>query len=635
MNKTLKIALSAVLGIALVAPAFAQNQFPDVEEGHWAYGALANLKDKCLFGYPDGFYRGSRMMSRYEFAVAIDKCWKNMMAQFDALNSKITRLEGMVGTGGGDNGDMAAIKKQLADLKASVDGMKGWGTAIADLQKLSKEFERDLADLGVDVNALKRDVADIKKQLDGMGKGGPMSGVNIGADVDLLVLAGHSVDNRFGLLPDGTILGEGSGSYTGAPVGMQRDMSVLHQGTIKLSGGKEDGVSFKGALVVGNLFDSLGNESSYTGGSSFSEGNTDVFFQEFNGTYNTNLVGQGIKVTLGRVGHQAGKYIWKRTSYTSDYFKNEYRDNGNWYFDGGVLDFAFGNVSLKVFGGRNSDRNTTNGTDINPQMIYQGSGPMIDQTLGVSLGFNIGENGGVNLAYLWQDADTNYIAGGVNNRRTVFGGDANFKFNNIHFYGSYAMSNIGYNTNNNPLFDNNNTAWEAGLMFGGDKFSVGAGYRTIEGRYAADGSWGRMGTWWNPRNVQGFNAHVMFNPSEQLKVWASGELLERAAPGEGGFLDLGANDQALSIKAGVKYMMNDAFSVGLKYEDVKFDYAGAADPYERWYTLTFGYNISSNSMLTLNYIYSDVDGKGRFIQGNPGGGRFTGGLLSTQLSLKF
>jgi hypothetical protein len=76
MKRTLKYALTAVLAVGLVAPAFAQtDNFPDVPENHWAYEALARLKkDGLLVGYPDGLFRGPRPASRYELAVAVHAC---------------------------------------------------------------------------------------------------------------------------------------------------------------------------------------------------------------------------------------------------------------------------------------------------------------------------------------------------------------------------------------------------------------------------------------------------------------------------------------------------------------------------------------------------------------------------------
>src|SRR5690349_9586356 len=83
MRKVLTF-LSASLCLAWVAPARAQqapDKFPDVPEDHWAYKAIDSLRAKgILIGYPDGQYRGKRTMSRYEFAVAIDRALKSLPA---------------------------------------------------------------------------------------------------------------------------------------------------------------------------------------------------------------------------------------------------------------------------------------------------------------------------------------------------------------------------------------------------------------------------------------------------------------------------------------------------------------------------------------------------------------------------
>ncbi|MDI9634999.1 hypothetical protein QPK87_30860 [Kamptonema cortianum] len=631
MNKTLKFALSAVLGVAMVAPALAQGA-PDVPENHWARQSVENLWNKVLFGYPDGFFRGSRMMTRYEFAVAVDKLWQAMNSQFEGVNSKLDALQRKIdGAGGGT--DTSGLSKQIADLRKDVDGMKGWGTAISDMQKLTKEFEKDLADIGVDVDAMKKDQADMKKRIEALEA--KKNAINIGAYVDLLVLAGHSSDNNFGLMPDGTVVGVGEGSYAGLPVGMTRDLTVLHEAAFKFSGGEDGSPKWKGTLVVGNILDSFGDFSTRVGGS-FSEGNTDIYFRDFSVTFGGELVGQGFEAEIGRVAHQVGPYIWKRTSYTKEYYNNSARNSGDWYFDGGILNFNFGKVDLSVFGGRNSDRRSTNGIDLNPDSLYTDGTQLIDQTLGVQLGVPIGDQGSVNLAYLWHDSNnlSNFGMGNVN-RKSVFGADINLKFGNVGFWGSYAQSVLSENTTTRN--DEDNTAYDARLHYSGNNFAVGGGYRRVEGMFAASGSWGRTGTWYNPTNVQGFNAMVSFNPSSDLKIWGKGEVLEGVDNALGGFL--GEDDQSVSFTVGLDYKLSNYFDLGIKYEDVKFDYDAGTDPYQRWLTFALGYNMSSNSKLMFTYTYSDVDFKGRTGAGEVGGGfganRFKGGLLGTQLSIKF
>src|SRR5207249_9886234 len=76
--------LSASLCLSLVAAAKAQNapdMFKDVPSDHWAYQAVENLrKAGIVIGYPDGYFRGKRTLTRYEFAVALDRALKTIMA---------------------------------------------------------------------------------------------------------------------------------------------------------------------------------------------------------------------------------------------------------------------------------------------------------------------------------------------------------------------------------------------------------------------------------------------------------------------------------------------------------------------------------------------------------------------------
>ena len=626
MNKTLKLALSAVLGMTLAAPAFAQN-FPDVPENHWAYTAVGNLKDKIVFGYPDGFYRGSRVMTRYEFAVAIDKLWKAMQGMFDSTQEQIDALKGQTG-GSGDNGDVAAMKRQIAALESSVNGMKGWGTAISDLQKLTKEFEKDLAALDVDVEGMKKDMSDMKADIEELMK--RSNPVKLGADVNLLILAGHSIDDEFGIMPDGLIVGEGRGDYAGVPVGMTRDLSVLHEAAFNFSGGKDGEPKWKGTLVVGNVFNTIGDLSTRQQNTNLIEGDTDVYFQNFSVMFDSGFLGQDTTVELGRVGYQVGPYIWKRTSFTESYYKNEARDNGDWYFDGGILDFNFGAASLTIFGGRNSDRNTTNGFDLNPSTLYQGAGGRLDQTLGAQLNVPIGETGDITLAYLWQDSnDVQNLGFGDFNRRNVFGAEARLMFGAVSFWGSYAQTIMTENTS--TRLDDDNAAWDIRLGYKTGPADIKVGYRRIEGNFAADGDWGRVGLVFNPKNVEGFNGKVSVNATNDVTVWARGEFLEGADNGVGGYFT--EDDEVISYAVGVKTRLSNMFDLNVSYEDTEFDFNAGTDPTMRWLTFGIGYNLSENANLTFTYTYSDVDTKGRTFENITG--RFKGGLLGTQLSIKY
>ncbi len=54
------------------AEELAVAMFPDVPENHWAYEYVEGLREQgILKGYEDGYFRGDRMMTRYEFATML------------------------------------------------------------------------------------------------------------------------------------------------------------------------------------------------------------------------------------------------------------------------------------------------------------------------------------------------------------------------------------------------------------------------------------------------------------------------------------------------------------------------------------------------------------------------------------
>src|SRR2546430_8367396 len=81
MGKVLTF-LTASLSLGLAATAFAQappDMFKDVDKSHWAYEATESLRSKnIVVGYPDGYFRGKRTLTRYEFAVALDRALKSI-----------------------------------------------------------------------------------------------------------------------------------------------------------------------------------------------------------------------------------------------------------------------------------------------------------------------------------------------------------------------------------------------------------------------------------------------------------------------------------------------------------------------------------------------------------------------------
>lgn len=641
MNRMMKIALGAVM-VGFALPVFAQDNFPDVPDNHWAYEAVEGMKKAgCLVGYPDGLFRGPRPMSRYEFAAAAYACYQKMMSMHDDLSKQMEELKGMIG-----QGNDASLKKMISDMQAQIDGMKGWGSRISDLEKMSKEFEKELASMGVDIKKLRQDLGDLEGRVSELEKHKPA--VDIHGTLDFAILAGHSTDNSFGMTPDGRLLGIGLG---GGQVGLTRDLTVLHEVAFMVTGTNTEGPKWEATIVEGNLVGSsfggaFGDMSTSNSGSGFRAGSSDMYINTANVTFDSALVGQSFNAKIGRVGYQVGPYIWKRTDFTS-YYKNERWDNGDFYFDGGILSFNWGKAGLHVFGGTNSSVMTNNGVALNPESIDKGAfgSGMLDRTLGVNLEFPVGEMGSVNLAYLWQDSDT--LSGDANpglagvqsaDRRNVFGGQIDLKFDKFNLWGAYSQVNLSKGTSN--VMDDDNTAWDVRGSYDAGNWGAGLGYREVENNFLADGSWGRLGNVYSPRNIKGFNAMIWFKPNTNgMKLWAKGEFDEPKENTVGyAFTQYDRIDKWV---IGLDYPLGTNWNAMLSYEDTKFKGAGiVGDDKERWYTLGINYGLGGNSSVMFTYMFSD----NQFSAGSvldplgptPVGGRkYRGGLFGTQLSVKF
>lgn len=649
MNRMMKIALGAVmLGFAL--PVFAQDNFPDVPDNHWAYEAVAALKKAgCLVGYPDGLVRGGRPMSRYEFAAAAYQCWQKMASMHEDLKKQIDECMEMCKNAKG--GDTSELQKQLDAIKSQIDGMKGWGSRVADLEKLTKEFEKELASMGVDVKKLRQDLSDLEGRVSELEKHKPA--VDIHGTVDFLMLGAHSTDKNFGVTTDGRILGQGRG---GGLAGLTRDLSVLHEIAFKINGTNTEGPKWEATIVQGNMLsfgptalkDALGNMNSggsgtgfSTRGAGFNAGGSDMYVNTASVTFDSALVGQGFNAKIGRVGYQVGPYIWKRTDY-NNYYSNERWDNGDWYFDGGILGFNFGKAGLKVFGGTNYSVTTNNGTPINPSTIDKGKfgSGLVDRTLGLNLEFPVGDMGNINLAYLWQDADfATGVAGGVGkpaDRRNTFGGQIDLKFDKFSIWGAYSQTNLSRGTSN--VLDNKNNAWDIRGKYDAGNWGAGLGYREVEQNFLADGSWGRLGSVYSPRNIKGFNANIWFKPGQNgMVIWAKGEF-DKPKDSTAGDL-LAGFDRVDMFKIGLDYPLGTNWNAMLSYEDTKWKRTGGAgDDKERWYTLGVNYGLGANANIMFTYQFSDnlyQGGSALNPAFNLASQKYRGGLFGTQLSVKF
>jgi predicted porin len=643
MNNTFKYALGAVLSLGLVAGAAAQENFPDVPDNHWAFEALARMKrEGLLMGYPDGLWRGNRPATRYEMAVAIHATYVHLKGITEDLQRQIDALKGA----GGDDGPMKAA---LEALRRDVDGMKGWGDSINSLQKMASTFEKELAAMGVDVESMKKDIASLNDRVTKLEKNALP--ITVHGDLNLYVETGFGTSKRLGIRTDARLVGNDPGNATRA-AGILDGTSVFHDAFLKIAGTNEEGPKWDAVLQVGNMLNGTTNTPSNTGGNANDGANTEIIFRRFAVEFDHGMLGQAMNVKIGRQGYKIAPYIFMAPD-TDPYYSSPF-DNGEQTLDGAVLGFNFGAAKLNVVFGRTNNRDGSAGTDVSNVRVGNitagrgagfgqvagglGGGVIAaDTTLGAHLNVPIGEKGGVDLAYLVHSQNTPNVGGGNPDNVHVWGGNLNYDMNGIKLNAGYAQSNIY--SGKKSVVTRNNFAWNVGGAYETDKWGIMAGYREIQPHFGAAGDWGRIGTWWNPTDVKGFHVGGHINLSEQLTFNAKAEFLTGLGkrynvPGFGNNIEgLRTGDRFDSYSFGLDYKIAEGWNAMLGAEFVDFKIDGVnAKPRQRWYNIGFGYSLSDAAKLSLLWQISDADDKNTGLWGNQ---RFTGNLITTQLSVKF
>lgn len=92
------------------------NQLADVRPTDWAYQALKALVERynCVAGYPDGLFRGSRAITRYEAAALVNSC-------LDRINELIADATDDMAT----QEDLAVLQRLAEDFQAELATLRG------------------------------------------------------------------------------------------------------------------------------------------------------------------------------------------------------------------------------------------------------------------------------------------------------------------------------------------------------------------------------------------------------------------------------------------------------------------------------------------------------------------------------
>ena len=627
------------LALAVSAPSFAQapDMFKDQDPMHWAYAAMESLRSKgIVIGYPDGYFRGKRTLTRYEFAVALDRALKQFMP---------------VAGQKGEQGPRGEAGPQGPTGPGGPPGMTP--EEVANLRRLTQEFKDELAALGRDMAAVSRridqlakDVADLKSVIDklpvigGDGFVGVRSNNSNGVFVDYDGRVTPLGTSRSGIDGAG---GRGYPSYSGSTSGQ----AVVHSFRLTLDANIAGGAKFNAGLVMDNYKSFLGGSFSEIRPLQGSAVAADTYLQTLTIKTPAPGIGRGSGLTLGRYPFHMSRLSFYRPD-NDRLFDLPWLDNGNWYLDGGKLDIRRGRTFFTLFGGQTA---SIQGTRDGPYMIpFAGASPNVDlfnsnqkpigagytgqigieQMMGLMGGYNLGRHQSNYFGFTAYDTSTkssSSYGGPAFHEVYVLGTWVNYYFNSqFSTYLDFGKT-ITHNGPNHYVGTHQNSAFWGDLNYKSGALNATAGYRYIDPLFYAPGYWGHIGNWVNPTNVQGPAFRASYDLCPQFGVNVGGDFY-KGARNRAGVGGLGTDDEITRVLAGLSWNLSKTFQTTVDWEGnywkldgVHFGIpamgAGTIHPTEHYVTLGTGYHLTDSTLLKIKYQIGDFNGHNA-LQGGPG-----------------
>jgi hypothetical protein len=642
--RTLAYVLGLAVAVAIAGPTFAAaGSFPDVPPDHWAYDAVNDLQEKgIIHGYPTGYFDGKKTLTRYEFAVAIDRMlpWimKNIRIDPSTVQDLISKA-GLV-----KQSELQALEKQLQDalankadkseiqrLQKAIDDLKGVSPAegVAELKKtvdsirrLVEEFKDDLANIGVEVEAVKKDIKalhDEVNNLKGMMKSVP-------------TFSGTGHIGALGTATRADSLGEAYGfpvagqhfPFDWDPLTNMPTNNVLHNvGRLSLYdfdlGMKSkigDDVTAEAVLNVGNYLSWL------SGNNTTDDYKVTPWIFDAKMPVTLGPLGSGT-LTMGKFPVQYTKYtlMWGPPDYylfTDKWTQGPYA--GGYPVFGALVQTKVGNVDLTTHVATHDN-------------VFFPALPMNTSVGGratIAAGPGNGKFG-VTVLYAGIPATTN-----APDRLGVLGADWNGQLAPSFDFGvEYAKYYEIIQGVSRPV-DTDNAALDARVHYHKGDLGLMAGYVDIEKNFAAPGYWGRFGRTVNLADVSGPVAEASYTFSPNFTANVGIEAYQKGNT----TMMLGytyPKGNVTRYYGGFEWGFKSDYSFKVEAEQIIWDPDMASrNPAEGYLTFEVGHAWNENASLRL--LYQVVDWKGKNVNvpyGTALGTDYKGALVGAQVGVRF
>lgn len=593
---------------------------PDLPPGHWARTSIEQLWGVLLKGDQNGEFKGWRTGTRYEAAVLLALLLEKASGRIGGLEN-LAKKAPPTSAGSG---------KAVEDLRVLGEALERAEYQMDQLLRLSREFQQELASLGIDADAASAKLGDLQSRTSALESAKP--GVKISGDLHVVALAGASAEGRFGLAISGHKLGVGSGSYLGQTRGLLGDLNLMHEGSIGMDFSSGSGVTGRAVFAAGNLLGTFGSLAGITPGASFHPKDSDLYIGELNARYQARSVG----LQAGRLKHSSLQFVYRRSDRTP-YLRIEHWDDGQFLIDGVKLDWkGLGGVT-HLYGGRSlaesfDDKNPLTPISIRVRGLNQ-SAPT-DRVLGIDSSFSTPWLQGTGAIHI-SESDTR--ANGRFNNMASMGLELRRKAGGLNLRGGIAKSTV--RDGDRVVKDSRTNAvyLEASYSAGGTSATVQ--YRSIDASFANPGSWGRVGTLNTPTGYRGLQVFGGHRLNEKLRLNGRLELLAGDdSRGVEGTTRLKDGDRVVGWTLGAEYGAAKGFTLDASLERWDWDFKSGPGAHQQWLTLGANWSLSaaSTARIFLQLSEASDQGSGFFEKyGLGAASRYRGSLVGSQLSFRF
>jgi len=258
----------------------------------------------------------------------------------------------------------------------------------------------------------------------------------------------------------------------------------------------------------------------------------------------------------------------------------------------------------------------------------------VHASLGTPFGGTLGLtyiNAGINNTDL-RDTDLPGVKAMDVGRGSVMG--ANLKMNLIRgivLNAEYASSDLyerGHKfrvDDNDSVIEGDHAAIDAKLAFNIKALNMTAGYKKIDPFFGAPGSWGAIGGWKNPVNIEGYAGTAGLKLAKGLNFTGSAEAYKSIVAGIGTTANaVLADDDSTEITrwtAGLNFNLSPSNTVNASVETVNTKPNAIINPsgskaQETYYNLGYGAALSNNASFRLLYQIIDYRDKGANLLNN-------------------